>query len=329
MKKSPSISIIVPIYNCERYLVRCLDSIFMQTIIENCEVILINDSTPDKSYAIVQEKVKQYQQYSENIVIINHEENRKIGYTRAEGIATASGEYIAQVDSDDWIEADMFEKMFNLAKESGADIVSTNLEFVYRKHTVVSTQIPADIPEEAMKQIITGKTGGFFCNKLIRKTLFTEYLLEKLMRVNMWEDAMLCIPMYYAAQRIAHVDEPLYHYDRTNVNSLCANLSENSIQQLLIVADNVEHFMADKSFDGKLVDIFKARIKAFVLPQIQSKLLRKYKSLYKEADLVLYEVDTIPVYNKMLIRLLNVNLYLGMIYNSCLKFLKKIKANFL
>ena len=115
-KKKPKVSIVVPIYNVERYLNECVDSILNQTL-KDIEVILVDDGSPDNCGAIVDEYAK-----NDSRVIAVHQKNK--GYSSAvnKGIDLANGEYVGIIESDDFIEADMYESLYNNAKKNDADI---------------------------------------------------------------------------------------------------------------------------------------------------------------------------------------------------------------
>ena len=103
----PKISVIIPVYNVEKYLSRCLDSVCSQTF-NDIEIICINDCSPDNSAEILQE----YAEKDKRIRIINKEKNGGLSAARNSGFAVATGEYIYFLDSDDWIELDFLEKMY-------------------------------------------------------------------------------------------------------------------------------------------------------------------------------------------------------------------------
>ena len=107
------VSIIVPVYNVEKYLKRCLDSLVMQTL-DGIEIICINDGSTDKSLEILNE-------YGTSITIIN-QENAGLSCARNAGLQIAQGEYIGFVDSDDWVDLDFFEKLYKAAKKHDADV---------------------------------------------------------------------------------------------------------------------------------------------------------------------------------------------------------------
>ena len=118
--RSIKVSIVVPVYNAEKYLVQCLDSVVNQTL-KDVEIILIDDGSTDGSAEIC----KRY--LSDPRVTYYHKENEGLAAARQDGMERASGEYIGFVDSDDWIEPDMYERMYGAAKKENADVVMCNL----------------------------------------------------------------------------------------------------------------------------------------------------------------------------------------------------------
>ena len=127
------ISIIVPIFNVENYIERCLNSLINQTLKE-IEIICINDGSTDNSLNILQK----YQKKDCRITIINHE-NRGIGYVRNEGVKNAKGEFLGFVDPDDWVDLNYFEKLYAAAKRHDADIAVSGFIRLNKKknHTLL------------------------------------------------------------------------------------------------------------------------------------------------------------------------------------------------
>lgn len=114
---TPKISIIVPIYNVEKYLDRCVNSLICQTLTE-IEIILVDDSSPDNCPKMCDEYAKK-----DGRIKVIHKQNGGLGFARNSGMEKATGEYVAFVDSDDYVETDMFELMYNAAKSCDADFV--------------------------------------------------------------------------------------------------------------------------------------------------------------------------------------------------------------
>lgn len=112
----PKVSVIIPVYNTEKYLRKCLDSVCNQTL-SDIEIICVNDCSPDNSLEILNE----YAQKDNRIKVINFEENKGVSIARNTGIDSATGEFIGFVDADDFVDLDFYEKLYNKATETGAD----------------------------------------------------------------------------------------------------------------------------------------------------------------------------------------------------------------
>lgn len=171
------ISIIVPIYNVESYLNKCLNSIVNQTL-KDIEIITVNDGSTDNSLSIIKEYSLKYK----NIKIIN-KDNGGLSDARNIGIESALGEYIAFVDSDDWIEKEMMFDMYNLAKNNDADIVFCSLQKVDKFGNVIKN-IPQfhNLPEKIILKDnlnLLGEIENFACNKIFRKSLFKNITFPK------------------------------------------------------------------------------------------------------------------------------------------------------
>ena len=115
------VSVIVPVYNTEKYLKICLDSLVNQSLKE-IEILVINDCSTDNSKSVLDKYEEKYQ----NIKVFHNKTNKGIGYNRNFGIKESKGEFVAFIDSDDWVEKNMFEKMYNKAKEDNLDLVICN-----------------------------------------------------------------------------------------------------------------------------------------------------------------------------------------------------------
>lgn len=117
------ISVIIPIYNVERYIGKCAHSLFGQTLKE-IEYIFVDDCSPDKSIQIAQDILSGYSDRAPHVKIIRHAHNSGVAAARTTGMKVATGEYIAHCDPDDWMELDGYEALYHKAKETDADITS-------------------------------------------------------------------------------------------------------------------------------------------------------------------------------------------------------------
>ena len=123
------ISIIIAVYNCEKYIEACVRSLFEQTLYD-IEYVFVNDDTPDNSVTILENVIENYPTRKPFIKIINLERNGGVSNARRIGIENATGEYVIHADSDDWVDKDMYERLYLKAKETDVQLVSTSFMLI-------------------------------------------------------------------------------------------------------------------------------------------------------------------------------------------------------
>lgn len=199
----PKISVIVPIYNVEKFLRRCIDSILAQTY-TNLEIILVDDGSPDGCPAICDE----YAEKDDRIVVI-HKENGGVSSARNSGLDNVSGDLIGWVDPDDYIEPDMFETLFNLKEKVNADIsiCSVNVFGLYENQIIYSDSLLSK--EEYLKLLLSNKIQSFLWNKLFSKELFAGI---KFAEGKTYEDVMVQHLIAEKAKNIVVSSKMLYNY---------------------------------------------------------------------------------------------------------------------
>ena len=210
---STAVSIIVPVYNAERYLTECLGNIVNQTL-QNIEVILVNDASTDGSLSLMRECEHQY---PAKVRVIDSKENLGAGGARNLGIKMARGEYIGFADSDDMVDVTMYEKLYAKAKEGNYDVVdcgyyrqSQDLAMLH-----VSDELSGILNGKKRKELIAG--GGYIVSKIFRRELFADSRLR--FRKNaILEDADFITYVYGMICSIGNVKEVLYFY-RDNQSS--------------------------------------------------------------------------------------------------------------
>lgn len=209
----PLISIVVPVYNVEAYLHKCVDSILAQTY-RNIEVILINDGSPDKSPEVCDNYAKE-----DSRVIVIHQKNGGLSDARNTGIEVASGSWISFIDSDDWVERDFIERLLNLAIRHKADIGICGYRKVLEGGVVEATTIKPK-PQatvmnnlDALRDLLTRQRyGGVMTwNKLYRACIFTDNNI-RFPKGRVHEDNFTTYKTFYYANKVAYMDEPLYNY---------------------------------------------------------------------------------------------------------------------
>ena len=216
------ISIIVPVYNTEKYLERCLDSLVNQTV-DDYEIIVIDDRSTDGSLSILE----RYQEmYPDKIRLIRNYQNAGIGATRNRGLYNATGEYIGFVDSDDKVSLDMYAKLMEAIEETKSSIARTNRKIVF--HNInVSFLGRGSVFDTKMvinpKQEIGYLSRELPCvwNKLIKRDLIGTRLFPEDLRI---EDYPFTIPLLYNADKVVNVPEVLYEYSMNPTGATVTNM---------------------------------------------------------------------------------------------------------
>ena len=224
----PLLSVVVPVYNTEIYLKRCLDSILSQTY-HNLEVIVVDDCSPDRSLQILD----QYCKKDSRVVVARHEENKGLFQARLTGIGLATGEYIAFVDSDDYISIDYYRELVERAVTGDFDIVAGNtvLESAHREqalpimHSICFDSAP--LYGDEVRNAFYKQEGNFYAwhtvwNKIYKKTLWNK-CLPKYMEVQkhlvMTEDIAFSCVLFYFARSFCHVSGNNVYFYCINKNA--------------------------------------------------------------------------------------------------------------
>ena len=215
----PAVSLLVAVYNTETYIRTCLESLRNQTV-DNIEIIIVNDGSADASPDIAEEYAKMYNRFK-----VIHQENQGLGAVRNKGIEAARGEFIAFIDSDDWIEPDYCEQMLRAAGDE-TDLVICNYaaEFEDTGKTMDSdiAQTYQDQPKEHyIKALFEGKVRGFSWNKLYRRSMIEAHRLSFPLRGELEhvEDQFFSFRAHFFARSVSYVKTPLYHY-RIHLSSI-------------------------------------------------------------------------------------------------------------
>ena len=199
MKK---VSVIIPVWGVEQYIEKCLDSLVNQTL-EDIEIIVVNDGSPDNSQKIIDEYVKKYPNKVKSYI----KENGGQGSARNYGIEVSTGEYIGFVDSDDFVELNMFEKMYNKAKQDKSDIVVCDDVSVY-EYTDKKKKNRCFFNTDNIKlSAFLGNMG--VCNKIYKRNLIEDIrFMEKIW----YEDFSFTVKVIIKSNSISYINEYFYNY---------------------------------------------------------------------------------------------------------------------
>lgn len=204
------VSIVMPVYNGERFLREAIDSILSQEE-SSWELIVVDDGSTDSTPRMLDE-------YASNDARIRvfHRENHGVAASRQFGIERAQGEYCIHVDADDWAEPDYLSSLLAKAEESEADMVWCDL-YVDRNSVWRQECIPS--PEAMIRSFLTQRTWGFITNRLTKTVIYQNPEVRFVPECSMWEDMSFLVQCLCFCEKVSYLAKPLYHY-RTNENSL-------------------------------------------------------------------------------------------------------------
>lgn len=226
---NPLISIIVPIYNVEKYLERCVETLRAQTY-ENIEIILVDDGSPDNCPAICDAYAKK----DERIRVI-HQKNAGLSGARNAGIDVAKGEYFAFVDSDDYIAPDFISSLYELLRETGCAIAQCRFTYVQGEplKSEENSSFRVYRGESLMEQLYGPEEEATYFvvawNKLYRRDLFEE-IRYPVGRIH--EDEATTYQLFHKGKKLAFLDRALYGYYTENTGSITARFSRRRLQWL-------------------------------------------------------------------------------------------------
>ena len=272
---NPLVSIIVPIYNAEKYLGKCIDSLVNQTY-KNIEIILINDGSTDNSKPIVNKY-----SYDSRVKII-HQKNSGVSISRNNGIQVAKGKYIQFTDADDWLDNTMIEKMVYSAEKNNSDIVicgyynikNDNVKGVYLSNY--------DLTFKNLISDDSTKYGGFPWNKLIKKDVITNLYDDN---IHFYENLLFFLENSKNIKIYSFIKEPLYYYninDTSAVHSKKYNTKRKTILDALIRIINLVENEYKDYYRYLYISRFNETVVMFNKNNLNIKNKEYYNSFYKD-----------------------------------------------
>ena len=225
----PLLTVVIPVYNVEKYLNRCIESILLQEW-KNYDILLVDDGSTDRSPQICDDYVKAY-----DFISVIHKENGGLSEARNTGISQAKGEYVYFPDSDDWLEPDAFMALAEVLESQKFDIISFNREFVKGEEDAI-------VSEPEVTQVFEGKDAfvqmlkhsyitGFANDKIYRKSLFIDnnILFPK---GKYYEDLGTNYKLFLSAKKVYATNQKYYHYLIDNPDSITQSWNEKKFSDM-------------------------------------------------------------------------------------------------
>lgn len=233
----PKVSIIVPIYNVEMYIGKCLETLVNQTL-KDIEIILVNDGSKDGSAEIAKKYLKKY---PEKIVYLE-KENGGLSDSRNYGLPYAKGEYIAFLDSDDYVEENMYEEMYELAKKEDSDMVQCNF---YWEYPDKNKKKIGELRQYSNKKEMLVKTRVEAWNKLIKREILEQNPEIKFPKGLRYEDVEFTYKLVPYVEKVSILNKPFIHYIQRG-NSI-SNTQNERTKEIFDVLDNVIKYYKEKN----------------------------------------------------------------------------------
>lgn len=236
------VSVIVPIYNCEKYIERCAHSLFSQTL-DDIQYIFIDDCTPDNSVGILKRVLENYPHRKDSTIVIKHQYNKGVSVARNTGLKLVKGEYIAYCDSDDFVDESMYEEMYVKALETNADAVLCDFYMHYSDtdNRYLQTIIVQDKVNTLREYIMTSWT--LISNLIIKASVYRTNSIYFWEHITYCEDFHLNFRLLYNSNVITQVCKPFYYYNRSNDSSATHNLGERELMAEKLVYEDIIKMM--------------------------------------------------------------------------------------
>lgn len=226
----PKVSIIIPVYGVERYIERCVRSLFNQTL-DELQYIFIDDCSPDHSSEIIQRLVLEYPHRQAQVNIVRNERNSGVSRSRQIGVDMATGEYVIHCDPDDWVNNDMYELLYTKAVVEDLDVVLCDFMEETEGSAIEVCQEPEHLSSIAVLKGISGRSPstlhGSLCTKLIRRACLEGVMFPA--DINYCEDVAVLFQVLNKDRRVGYIPGSFYHYRVDVPGSLVKKLDRAAI----------------------------------------------------------------------------------------------------
>ena len=249
MAEKSKVSIIIPIFKVRNFIERCVCSLFEQTLTD-VEYIFVDDASPDDSIAILKACLERYPERKEQVTILRHEENKGLTAARNTGLAYATGEYIAHCDSDDYVDRNMYQKLYDKASETNADLVFCDFYFKYKGDKVERYNAVSLSNKENLLKAFIGSGWTVVWNMIAKRELYDRYALHSPTNITYCEDFHLSVRLMHFSNIISKVELPLYYYVQENNSSIIRQLNQkHGLDERVAYNEIIDFFRGERKFD--------------------------------------------------------------------------------
>lgn len=221
----PKVSVIIPVYNVANYIERCARSLFEQTL-DDMEFIFVDDASNDDSIHVLQETLFYYPQRKSQVHIIYHGSNLGLTAARNSGLEMATGDFIANCDSDDYLSLDMYKSLYEKAIQEKSDVVYCDFYMAYSSHNEYYNTLNEDEDKTAFLKQYISQGWSVLWNMIIKRELLLTHNLHSPQGITYCEDFYLTVRVLFYANKIVKISDALYYYNRANSSSIMHKLSK-------------------------------------------------------------------------------------------------------
>lgn len=255
------VSVIIPVFNAETFIASCIESLLRQTLRE-CEFIFINDGSTDNSLYII----KQYMEMDTRVKVIN-QDNQGVSKARNKGLSIACGEYVGFVDADDYVEEDMYEKLYTICAEGNYDGAISNFESEIEGHYVItnypfllrSSLDTEYIQKHILPYFLKSDNLNTVCSKLYKNEVIKQHGVSFPEGVALGEDGLFNLHFMSSVAKLVYLDYTGYHY-REVAGSATRNITE-------------------KDYFKRALDVYRLHLPEGLMGDVDSRTIKELKSI--------------------------------------------------
>lgn len=305
MNFNEKVSIVVPVYNAEEYLERCIYSILNQTY-DNIELILIDDGSTDKSYEMCKNIAR-----NDKRILVYKQKNEGCSAARKAGVERASGKFVMTVDSDDWIEENMVEELLHYMIKYNVDIVLSGIYYDYATKEMNTVWVDGvtpgfydlkNIDSKVFDQFFLEKVGeeygrgirGHVCTRLFKKNLIMNIMSQIDTRIKNGEDDACLYSTILSSESIYVLDKAFYHYCIRD-NSMCQSMANRSLVDVELLGKYLKGFVEQHFAGAKLIK----QLNRYMYVEAKETAKRIYR--IKEVKRYIFPFDYLPLKSRIVI----------------------------
>lgn len=279
--ENKKVSILVPVYGVEKYIERCVRSLFEQTY-ENIEYVFVDDCTKDKSIEILNSVLAEYPNRKKQAKILHHDKNRGLSAARNTALDASTGNYLMHVDSDDYLRKDAISLLVARINQKSSQVLIFSYSIV-KSDGVYPVPLQVENKVSLINNYLSNRIPASMWNKFYDSEFYKATEVRSEEGINQGEDYVVVPRIIYKAERIDWLEDTLYYYEQSNVSSYSNNINETSINNMKRADDLLFGFfinVEDKDKFARSLKVLYARSALFLLKTGNRESWSKIGSVY-------------------------------------------------